>query len=360
MQIPPKMLNLAGSLPDRFMTRIPDFMLAHNTLGRDEYLERLRFYDRFADADAFFSLPENAPSAETVESRPFASGKRTLLRFPSGFAGHQPALQAEVAASENNRHAYLHLWRHSDRCDRPLVLCVHGFAMAGPARNESMFKIARMFELGLDVALHHLPHHWRRSDVAPNNPFLRPQDVPRTLEEWVRNIHDLHASVLLLRQLGYARIGMVGASLGALTAALYATRPSAVDFMFLVVPAADLSEVLAPRASRMRFTPDAEIESATRSAVRLITPARHAARFDVNRIGVVAHQGDLICPVHHTRELVQRWGIEHYEEVVGGHWLTLDRKARGRAWYGWLQRAGFLPVPAEQRSEGAEPFARAS
>jgi hypothetical protein len=153
---------------------------------------------------------------------------------------------------------------------------------------------------------------------------------------------------------------MVGASLGGLTTALYATRPSPVDFMFLVVPAADLTEVLAPRASRMGFPNDAEIESATRSAVRLITPARHTPHFDVSRIAVVAHQGDLICPVPYTRELVQRWRIEHYDEVVGGHWLVLDRKARGRAWYGWLERSGFLPVRTGQHREDEERLPQAS
>jgi len=224
------------------------------------------------------------------------------------------------------------------------VLCVHGFAMNGPRRAERMFKIERLFGMGLDVALYHLPHHWRRSDRPPRSPFLRPEDVPFTIEEWARNVHDLHSAVLLLQSSGYPRIGLVGASLGGLTGALLATASVPLEFVFLVVPAVDLETFLLPRASRMRFRPDGEVRDATRAALRRITPLSYAPAFDVNRIAIVAHEGDAICPVKYTRDLVRRWQIPHYTEVVGGHWVYLDHKTRGRTWYGWLKSAGFLPT----------------
>jgi len=341
------LLNFIGGISDRVMTRIPNFMLEHSALPRAEYLERLRFYANWADGAGerpFFVLPAEAPEAEVIERKPIADGERVLLRYPSRFAGHNPALRDALRAATNNQYGYLHVWRHESRVARPLVLCVHGFAMAGPARAESMFKIQRLFERGLDVALHHLPHHWRRSESPPNNPFLRPQDVPLTIEEWVRNIHDLHSARLLLAGLGYGRVGLIGASLGGLTGALYLCAGVAppLDFVFLVVPAVDLTGYLEPRASLMSFAIDAEVRELTHRAVRRIVPTGYAPRFDVERICVVAHEGDRICPVRYTRELVERWQIRHYTEVVGGHWVYLDHRVRGRTWYGWLESMGYL------------------
>lgn len=335
-------LNFAGGLTDRLMARIPGFMLGRSSLSREAYLERLAFYADWREGVPFFPRPESAPQAERIEERPLAVGKRLLYRYPSRFSGHNPALREDLARSTSNQSAYLHLWRHGEKTARPLVLCVHGFGMEGPERAERMFRIGRLFERGLDVALYHLPHHWRRAESRYKSEFLRPEDVPFTIEEWVRNVHDLHSAVLLLQALGHERVGLIGASLGGLTGALHATAPSPLEFVFLVVPAVDLTSFLLPRPGHMGFLPDAALLAATRAALHRITPLSYAPSIDANRIAVVAHEGDRICPVGYTRELVRRWQIPNYTEVVGGHWVYLDRKVRGRTWYGWLERTGFL------------------
>ncbi len=342
MQDTRTLLNFAGGLTDRLMTHIPGFMFGQSPLSREAYLQRLGFYAGWNDAIPFFPRPETAPSAERVEERPLPSGKRLLYRYTSRFSGHNPAMREELARCTTNQSAYLHLWRHDESTARPLVLCVHGFGMEGPRRAERMFKIGRLYERGVDVALYHLPHHWRRAERRYRSEFLRPEDVPFTIEEWVRNVHDLHSAVLLLQSLGHARIGLIGASLGGLTGALLATAPTPIEFVFLVVPAVDLTSFLLPRAGHMRFRPDAALVDATRAALRRITPLSYTPSIDVARIAAVAHEGDRICPVAYTRALVRLWQIPNYTEVVGGHWVYLDRKVRGRTWYGWLERAGFL------------------
>ncbi|MDH5674484.1 MAG: alpha/beta hydrolase [Myxococcales bacterium] len=337
-------LNFSGGLSDRLMTRIPDFMLERSELPRARYLERLRFYADFDPSWPFFTTPEEPPPVERIEAQTFGSGRRELYTYPSRYQALNAELAAEMARYRENQHGYLHLWRHSGSRQRPLVLCIHGFAMAGPARAEQMFKIGKLFDLGLDVALHHLPHHWRRSHQPPNNQFLRPQNLPLTLEEWGRNLHDLHAARLILRELGYGRMGLIGASLGGLTAALYATTEASrsADFLFLVVPAVNLCDYLQPRASRMAFAIDDELRTLSTLAMRRIVPTHYPPRFDVSRIALVAHQGDRICPLRYTRQLTAAWKLEHVDEVVGGHWVYLDHKTRGRSWYGWLERMGYM------------------
>jgi pimeloyl-ACP methyl ester carboxylesterase len=342
MQATRAFLNLTGGLPDLALTRIPGFMLGTSTVPRETYLERLSFYADWPGDVPFFNTPDDAPAADRIEEMSYGSGESLLYRYPSRFSGHNPAMREELSRCTSNQAAYLHVWRHDEREARPLVLCVHGFAMEGPRRAESMFKIERLFKRGLDVALYHLPHHWRRADRRGKSGFLRPEDVPFTIEEWARNVHDLHSAVLLLRSLGYGRIGLIGASLGGLTGALYATTKNPLEFVFLVVPAIDLTSFLLPRGGRTEFRADATVVEATRTALRRITPLTYAPAIGAERIGVVAHEGDRICPVEYTREMVRLWNIRSYTEVVGGHWLYLDHKVRGRTWYGWLQRHAFL------------------
>jgi hypothetical protein len=55
-------------------------------------------------------------------------------------------------------------------------------------------------------------------------------------------------------------------------------------------------------------------------------------------MAVVYHAGDRLCEARHTRAWIERWGIGDAVEVVGGHWLYLDRGVRGRTWYQWLAK----------------------
>jgi hypothetical protein len=112
----------------------------------------------------------------------------------------------------------------------------------------------------------------------------------------------------------------------------------------MVVPAIDLSTFLSPRASLFDFEPDALVSAATKNALERVAPLHQPFGFDTTKMCVVAHQGDRICPVAPTRAFVKSRGIERYVEVVGGHWVYLDRDVRGKTWYGWLAQHGFIGV----------------
>lgn len=58
-------------------------------------------------------------------------------------------------------------------------------------------------------------------------------------------------------------------------------------------------------------------------------------------MAVVYHAGDRLCEARHTRAWIERWGIGDAVEVVGGHWLYLDRGVRGRTSYQWLAKMGY-------------------
>lgn len=327
-----------------------------NRLSRDAYLERLSFYadERLRrDRRLFAALPEKAPAHTVVWERPFLGGEELLLRYPSAYEALNPAMRDAVAAFTQNRDGYLFLWRHEAKRPRPLVLCVHGFQMGEPKRAMNLFRVAKLFGAGLDVALFIQPHHWRRAE-HPRNPFgqtfINPHDVPLTIEALGQAVCDLRSAYRLLESLGYARIGLIGASLGGYVNALYAAADAAPAFVFSAVPALRLDRTLAPRAFKLGFRVDEELRRTTREALRVAAPAEYAPRLAPSDIGVVYHAGDKIADVDYTREWVARWKIENVTVLSGGHWAVFDGKARGRAWYAWLARYGFLPGGEAMRS----------
>lgn len=339
-------LNAVGGFPDRMFLSVPDVTIGKNPLDRETYLRWLAFYDPDLwdpESKPFFYLPEGPPESEIIETRPFLSGRCDLFRYPSRYTPRNPEVKAGFNSRRENLSGYLHLWRHDDRAGRPLVLIIHGFMMGGPARARRMFRLDKLFGLGLDVALHTLPGHWRRSDDRRVQRLLDPADVPLTVERLAQNVHDLHSAQLLLRHIGYEDIGIIGASLGGFTAALYAAQVSGgPDFMFMAVPAVTVSRYLKPRPGRFGFPVDAALVRATGRAQELCSPLYLNSCFDVRRIRVVAHAGDRVCDIRETRRWRDSWGIQDYVEVAGGHFLYLDRRARGEAWYGLLRERGYI------------------
>lgn len=340
-----RVLNAVGGIPDLMLVNFPDPTIRKNPLDRETYLRQLTFYDPDGwgpDRKPFFYLPDEPPPVEVIETKPFGAGRRDLIRYPSRYVPRNPEVVDRFNRRRENLSGYLHLWRHDDSADRPLILIIHGLMMGGPAKARRMFKVERLFGLGLDLALYTLPGHWRRSDFPLFQRLLDPADLPLTVERMAQNVHDLHSAQMLLRQFGYANFGMIGASMGGFTAALYATQVTVgPDFMFLAVPAVSVERYLKPGRSRFGFPVDSELVRATRRAQELCSPLYLKPSYDVDRLRVVAHAGDRVCEARETRLWVENWDIEDYIEVVGGHWLYLDRRARGDAWYGLLKERGY-------------------
>ncbi|MCX5858618.1 MAG: hypothetical protein NT056_01770 [Proteobacteria bacterium] len=341
-----ELLNALGGMPDRLLNLAPGIYLRKNTQSRADYLETLAFYhpeNWTENQEPFLILPSTAPAYKREEKK--WSGSKdisfSVIEYPSRYQPRNRRMVEEYNSHTANLSAYLVLWKHVSPARRPLVLCVHGLQMARPGRAEKMFRIRKLLDLGMDVALYIQPFHWRRARGLREY-FLNPNNIPFFLETFAQDIHDLHAGVLLLNNLGYERVGLIGASLGGYALALYAAAGPRADFLFLVVPAVDFSHYLMPRPGGFRFEVDEKVTAATRSALQLVSPLHYPPRFDVGKIKVVMHQGDRLCPVEKTREWIRKWFVTNVVEVVGGHWLYFDHDSRGAAWYGWLKQMGYI------------------
>ena len=154
----------------------------------------------YADhGERFFSFPGKPPAAEVIEKKPFSDGIRRLYAFQSGYKVRNPDFQEYFERFEQNRTAYVYHWQHGDK-ERKTVLCCHGWSLGEPGRAARMFRIHKLYNLGLDVALFITPFHWKRASTralrfSPPFPFQYPV---LGLEGMGQAMYDLAATFLLL------------------------------------------------------------------------------------------------------------------------------------------------------------------
>jgi len=316
--------------------------------------ERLRsladFYlaQPYADLPArFFSFPRKPPKAEIVGERPFGDGSVRTYSFSSGYRVRNPDYREEYLKAKKNQTAYLVHWTHGDKM-RNTIVCCHGYSLGDPGQAERMFRVPRLYGLGLDVALFITPFHWKRASsllqrFRPLFPFHHPV---LGLEGFGQAMYDLSSSFLLLEEMGASRIGLIGASLGGYVAALFASLTHRADLVTLIVPFLDFQSLRVPAGPFCREGKTGEGGAAVREEIQALwkihSPFSHACSLPPERCLLIASTGDRLCPFEDVKRLYDHWGGPQHFFLRGGHALFFPRRGRGEAWYGFLQEHGFI------------------
>ena len=302
----------------------------------------------YADRPArFFSFPRNPPKARIVEERPFCDGTVRTYAFPSGYKVRNPDFRDTYLECRQNRTAYLVHWAHGGE-PRKTIVCCHGYSLGDPRQAERMFRIHRLFALGLDAALFITPFHWKRAAslwerFSPPFPFRHPV---LGLEGFGQAMYDLYSCFLLLAEMGAPRIGLIGASLGGYLAALFVSLTGRADLATLVVPFLDFRSLRVPAGPFSRTEKNDERGPAPRKEIealwRIHSPFSHRCKLAPDRCLLIASMGDRLCPFYDVKRLYEHWGKPQHFFLRGGHALFFPRRGRGEAWYRFLHRHDFL------------------
>lgn len=328
-------------------------------ITREEYEDEVDFYidGGYADRpETFFSFPSSVPRYSIIERRTYHDGESQLIQYDSGYMAKNPLLRERYHSYAANRHGYLVRWTHGDG-NRKTILCHHGYMLGDPGQAKRMFRIRKLFSLGLDVALFIVPFHWRRSagPLMQRGIYLQPDDAAMTCECVGQNMHDLHGAFRILRDLGSADIGLIGASLGGYNTALFISLTDMASFGAMMVPAFNFSRPLGPDTARFPFKVDGDLREKTKRVWELHSPLNFHPKIPVDRILVVASRGDLICPFDYVGVLCDRWGVTRRRFLTGGHWLIFDRGLRGTAWYQFIKEMGFINGNPDPGAPGLFP-----
>ncbi|MEW6440680.1 MAG: hypothetical protein AB1640_07040 [bacterium] len=299
------------------------------------------------DPDRFFTFPETSPpQTRVLEKRRFREGSFRLYAFPSRYEVRNPAVRELYESFTQNRTAYLAHWQHAGGGRRTLVCC-HGWSLGEPRQAQRMFRMSRLYDLGLDVALFVTPFHWRRASslrerLSPPFPFRNPI---LGLEGFGQAVHDLASSFHLLRDRGASEIGLAGASLGGYLAALFASLTAMPAVVCLIVPLVSFHGIRLPVPFHPALGGDDGAAERVAELWKIHSPLSRGCRLPPERCLIIAARGDRLCPFEDVQELYERWNRPDHLFLRGGHVWFFPRQARGKAWYAFLARNGFIAQP---------------
>lgn len=320
----------------------------HVDRARLESLVDFYLDSRYPERPArFFSFPRKPPTAAVSEERPFSDGTVRTYSFRSGYSVRNPAFRDDFHAAAMNRTAYLVHWSHGDR-GRNTVICCHGYSLGEPGQAARMFRVHKLYGLGLDVALFITPFHWKRASsplerFSPPFPFQHPL---LGLEGFGQAMYDLCSSCLLLEEMGAPRIALIGASLGGYLAALFASLTRRADLVTLIVPFLDFRSLSLPAGplspGRRKYEGGRSLQKKIEALWSIHSPFSHACRLSPDRCLLIASRGDRLCPFEEVKRLQEHWGGPQHFFLRGGHALFFPRRGRGQAWYRFLHEHGFV------------------
>ena len=189
------------------------------------------------------------------------------------------------------------------------------------------------------------PRHWDRSPagVRSGEAFASP-DLPALRSAVEQSVLELRWLAAIARARG-GEVGLVGLSLGGLSAALAATAPEPLDFVALVAPPADLLHVLAATRIGRRYARLAARAGAPmpgRAALRgMLAPFRPAGRSPTAaRLLVALGRYDRVVLPRGPAALARAWGLAP-RIYPRGHLTLLFASGAVRR-----DLAGFLAVSA--------------
>lgn len=341
--------GIGGVVDDVFLTlpKILKPFKPKREIDQKTYSRQVDYYfeHHFIDQpETFFSLPETFPKYSVTSEIPYAdNGFCQEIIFPSHYAPKNPLVADHFLSFPENKTARMVRWAHGDKGRKTLV-CLHGYMLGDPAQAEKMFKVKKLYQMGLDVVLFITPFHWKRApeEKMLRGIFLQPDDVVMTCECFGQAMHDLSLTINILKDMGAAEVGLIGASLGGYNAGLFASLSDRITFAALMVPAVKFSGDFSPGAAAMPFHVDKGFLDKLNRLWSLHSPLNFYPKISKNRILVIASRGDRLCPFAHVHALCEKWGWPKHVFMTGGHWLVANGRERGRAWYRFLAEMGFI------------------
>jgi pimeloyl-ACP methyl ester carboxylesterase len=292
--------------------------------GHEARVEALRSVEaRLASFDLTTFFPEPRVVEPSARDRGAFNARlsRTDLAWESVRTTFLPELAAPYRATHENHVALARLIARPS--PRPIAILV---LLGQLAVDERVWPLAALDGLGFDCALYVMPFHGRRADPGRSGrPEFPGRDPALAGEGFRQAVTEIRELMLFLRGRGHPRVGLMGMSLGAYTAALAATVASDVDFLAPIVPLASLADFARdhgdlPDAPEPRALEHALLER----AYRHVSPVDRPPLIASERVLVIGAKADRITPFSHARRLAS-----HFRAPLvafhGGHLLQLGR-----------------------------------
>jgi pimeloyl-ACP methyl ester carboxylesterase len=294
-----------------------------------------------------------APELPRVEERIVGErhgGRVVDIVFDSEYSPTVVAYREEHARYRENLTVHARLFTGPEPA--PTAILVHGWAGGAFWFEERAFAVHYLRRIGLDVALVQLPVHGRRAPAqSPISGSMFPgPHVVRTNESFGQAISDLRALARVLAARGAPAVGVIGASLGGYTSALWAALDDDLAFCVPMIPFSSLADMLwrhGEGAPLRRWARKAGIDAALlEEAFSVHAPLERPVKLPRERLMIVAGRGDAISFPDHAEALWEHWGRPTMHWFAGGHLAQLGRGNAFRAIRTHLVQLGLARPPS--------------
>ncbi len=282
---------------------------------------RYRAEDLAADPARAFPLPPALEKVHVARRTVPILGAVEELSFESEFEPIDPEIREAYLDLAPNRIAQATCLRHPDG-PRPTLLCVHGLAGGVPSLDARLFASQRLHALGLDVVQVTLPFHGRRTvGRLPGQGFLDGHPL-MTNAAFGQAVWELRRLAGWARGQGAPAVGVLGVSLGAYTAALFASVERGLATVVPMIPAVRLAELVRRDTSPARRRELDTVGFDDALLAEVFTP--HAILGHQPRVApegrlIVGGLADRICPPSHAEALWAHWGEPGMHWYPGSH-----------------------------------------
>lgn len=302
----------------------------------------------------FFAQP---PPLTEVAVRKVKDRRRSFYRifFDSGFTPHpgEPGSQRWLSYTANNRE-YALLLRHPE--PRPWLVCVHGTEMGRAPLDLAVFRAWKLHdELGLNIVMPVLPMHGPRGQGLPKGAVFPGEDVLDDVHGTAQAVWDIRRLLSWIRsQEEESLIGLNGLSLGGYIASLVASLEEGLACAILVVPVADLIELLGRHCGLRHKDPRRHTVKMAEPIGRMISPLSLTPLVPMPGRFIYAGIADrLVHPREQVTRLWEHWGKSEIVWYPGGHTGFFQSRPVRRFVQAALEQSGLLDAPRTQRDRSA-------
>ncbi len=295
--------------------------------------------------ELFYKKPEKVPLACISKPAEIKGGIVRDFLFKTSFKSTYQEYENRRVNKEQDNTVKVREWKHIDieSCGR--IVAIHGW-MLGDDKSRALTMIPGIFyRMGLDVISIELPLHGSRSPARLTPLNLFPSIDPAvTNESFAQAIYELRAIKIWLQEQSDKPIIPVGLSLGAHTAALWAS----LDNLDAVVCAAPLSSMPHIIWSNVENTPMGDIIKNAGISFNLLrrvfavsSPLSYQPRLDPDKRLIITSQHDPIIPAIQGVLLNQHWAGSQIHELKDGHIEQLVEPSSIIAVHKFLAKNGF-------------------
>ena len=284
--------------------------LKHSEYPTPEKIQELERHYLGQELNKVFSPPEKC--------HPRQLDKETYS-FESHFSPSLKPLVVPYSSYKENYEARFK-WIKPSGTPRATMYCIHGWQGGHFGLDVKCFRGSKFLEQGFSLCFIELPFHGQRESRTKTSPFPS-TNIDWTLEAIAQSIHDLRIAKRFIEERSKVPSFILGMSLGAYVASLWATLDS-FEFIAALCPAVDLAgliwnhdqtSLLQRKASNHGVT-----EMDFRKLFSLHSPLARPLKVPRESRQIVVGSSDAITPPNQAQALAAHWECP-MTTITGGH-----------------------------------------